>query len=850
MQNNQQALDSNEAPSHLLTFSPSHLLTFSLLCFSLVLTAQNDCGVEPLTEEALAAYHQNISEYEPGNTSGDYQDTQNETISIPLQLIIKQRFSGRLTDDMTQDEIEAAFLSCVRYVNEELSPRIEFYVVKSDVITVNFTTFREERVWMVNPRIEDSNPGLISDNSVPIFIGETDFGTGQYPFGVALGARDLRGRWLLHELGHYFGLFHTYQNSMGPDDCIGLLPDGSPVAECYNDQFDGSDYCGDGADPGLCYGDFISSTVPDILLASCGFNASGFAYSRSCDVEVDGADYTYDIDFFNAMSNRNAGATRFLEEQKMRMYNVITIPELGVSGFGGDMSFLTDDDDPVNTFVAPTLAYFRQSAPIKLVRFPNGEPTEIRDYFQGKIKLDYNGAAAVEEHDRPYIGDGVLKTDRFIPLGTEGETVQYDFSTLSEECEPLEIYQPNLHIKASDVVDIINHILGTDEFENPYKKIAADVVNDGSIDVFDAIELTRHIEGLSGPLPVPYYQFMPKYPLTDDSGFVEAFNSDPFSATWTYNGEDYAYLPSETEKSYLGDVKPGQTQPNTLSFPLSLTDPRIQEADAVTFHAIRSGDVVMSAVTPPGVMCEMLAAGSILKDEMILKAGELNKVTIQLNNTKETSALKLKLTTKTESKGKIVKVFTEPVANSADQVQKSAKTTTPSETIYAGLTSAKENEINLLLVASSKTEGGSYVEFYVNGLDKDMPITDVLELDCEDSDFYTSAGKEDKVPGKEAYSLPVQVQVGQEIASENRLSVIVSPNPVGETLNLRLVEKNQAQVKRVQIFDLNGRVIYSNTIGMSVGECTISTVEFNAGFYFITVFLKGGGAITSKFVKN
>ena len=78
----------------------------------------------------------------------------------------------------------------------------------------------------------------------------------------------------------------------------------------------------------------------------------------------------------------------------------------------------------------------------------------------------------------------------------------------------------------------------------------------------------------------------------------------------------------------------------------------------------------------------------------------------------------------------------------------------------------------------------------------------------------------------------------------------MSPNPVGETLNLRLVEKNQAQVKRVQIFDLNGRESYFSLVKGQANVWTISTTEFKAGFYFIAVLLDDGRTVNSKFVKN
>lgn len=821
-----------------------------------MLSAQDGCSVQPLSGDEIAAFQQNIAAYAPKYSPGDYFNKSAANVRIPLQLIIKQRDDGYFPNGMSRDELEAIFLSCLRFVNEEMSPRIEFYVVKSDVISVNEALQENRFVRNNSSQVSINYPGLISDNSVPIFIGENNRATGEYPFGVAIGGRDLRGRWLLHELGHYFGLLHTYQDAEEGSN-IALFPDGSPTV-WHDGSYNGDVYCGDGSDPGLCYGDFISSTEPDIELAACGLNLGDFAYVRSCDVQIAGNDYTYNIDFFNAMGYWSVGANRLNEEQKQRMYDVITIPALGVprdalGGFGGDMSFLLDENEPVNTFDPPAFEYFRQSAPIKMVHFTEGHPTELRDYFQGKVKLDYNGATNIDEHERPYIGDGVLKTDRFIPIGTAGETVQYDFSVLSEDCEPLNIYRSEAHIKTSDLIWIADHILGRNVFQDPYKKIAADVWYDGEINVFDMVEISKHILGFTNTLDVPYYRFVPKYPLTDDSGFAQAFQSDPFSATWTYDGQDYAYLPSETEESYLGSTKPGQSLPNTLSFPLKLDDERVQEADAVSFHAVRSGDVVMSTGSSPGVICETPVKESLLDEGTILEAGKLNKVTIQLNNTGQTTALKLRLTTNAESGGQIVKVFNESVSSSAAAtaaVQKEAQTTTPTETLFAGLTSAKSDELNMILVSSDKAGGSSYVEFYVDGLVIDMPITHVLKLDCVASELYSKPAKEAGKFNKQVSISPVSVAVEQgDAADDSELNVVLSPNPVRETLKLHLRGKADAKVRQVKIFDLTGKVVYT-TVSDELERGGITVSDFSPGLYIVNMSFSDGSEISSRFIKN
>ena len=813
-----------------------------------------------IPDSVYAAYANSLDNHLSHLKSQEGGVKSNQLFRIPLHLYIAQHPDGRLPLDSSRASIEALFITSLQFVNESMASHgVEFFIVESDVLPFTSNIFDRSSPRVTDDYVRINYPDEYDTNSFRVYLAEVGFARGQYPYGVVIGGGNTSARWLMHEIGHFFGLLHPQQQAYS-NNSITLYPDNTPTPtfdfnvsehQTYNPQ-----YCSDGSGPGLCYGDFIASTPVDLLDEYCtDLDRRSFNYQRPCTVSILNDDTTYNADFFNVMSYWNFSATRLLPEQKQRMYDVIAFDSLGSQPFGGDMSHLTDADVPPVTFIPPNYAYLRQTGMIDLARYSTSTNTEFIPFLQGKVRTRYLGGDSIALHGRPYLGDGIFKINRFIPLNEPNTSVRFRFDSLSHECEPLPIYESSNYINVGDLISIRLHILGEQEITDPYQKIAADVNNSGTIRASDIVMLTRNIL-VGEPLTVPAYRFVPRYALSEYFTFENDFKEDPFSASWTYNGNTYGYIESVSNESYLGTTEEVGGTPNLQSFALSLTDTNALKPEAVSFNAVRSGDVNMDDGLVGENVCESNAKDDLLGNGAMLIKGQKNIVRITFSHDDNFMGMTGELSISNGEAAFVSEVYGNDISNvgplAVTGITDNVKSNEPAN-VHSGTVLGGTKELKFLVLPPSGPQKASYVEFSVEGLKKDKLVSEVFSFDCDRSNIYS---KSDSKSGHKSFdgaknnfvSLSTLVSGKSQVFEE----ISLFPNPVSQQLSVDLnyISISSEDLISLSVIDVNGKVVRNyESVKLSNGIVEISTSELSSGMYFVSL-VSDGRLIVRRFIKK
>jgi len=778
-----------------------------------------------------------------------------ENYRIPVHLYITQSPSGSLPFGQSQEHQEAMFLSSLQSVNEALAPRIEFYVVGVDIIPTPTTRlFFGSRLEEINTHIQQNYPSVYNDNAVRVYLTETDVAKANFPEGIAIGGGNTQYRWLMHELGHFFGLLHTQTFSYSRTGPIWLLPDGGATSR-YNQTITlhtlfERDYCESDSPVGLCFGDFISSTPPDLLDGySTDLDFRKYNYDRELPLLVEGEEETYHFDFFNTMSYWNVSSTRLLQEQKDRMYDVLTIPFLGTGVFGGDMSFLIDDNVPLLNYSPSTLEYIRQTGEIDLVNFVGTSSTQFQPFHQGKVRTYYSGAIDTTHLVKdPYIGDGIFKLNRFVPVNQhDGQFVRFRFDSLAHQSEPLAIYNDDLHINIGDVIAIRRHILGLEEIIDPYQKIAADVNNTGSISTADIVMIVRKILGV-GELVVPQFRFVPRYSLTDKFVFSAAFDGDPFTAVWEHDGNPYSYLGGSDHESYLGIPVPGSVRPNEWSFSLRTDDEDIHELETVSFNAVRSGDVNTEDALMGGI-CEEVNVDQLITSTPT--GGNTMTYSMSFPESATIESVSLVLEIKATSDA----VFT-AINGHSFSTQKEELLGSNQPSVFDGLVSAGSKKLSVLSVTPEDSGKSNYFTFTISGLEKSKGLNDVIEINCPKSYLSFKEKEEKSLKSFSEQDKRDDDRSFVSISAENsfqdeKMRLSAWPNPVTKDLKIQLPLKLDAAEISVLIYNARGQVIKGQELTFAENQQFLTVTDLdglNSGLYFCKVVIMGR-IYTASFIK-
>ena len=78
------------------------------------------------------------------------------------------------------------------------------------------------------------------------------------------------------------------------------------------------------------------------------------------------------------------------------------------------------------------------------------------------------------------------------------------------------------------------------------------------------------------------------------------------------------------------------------------------------------------------------------------------------------------------------------------------------------------------------------------------------------------------------------------------IAIKLYPNPTSQMLNI----SSNINFNGLQVVDLQGRIVYNQTIGNLSSSTRINISELNAGIYFVKISNNQGVISTQRFIKN
>ena len=484
--------------------------------------AQNDpfqCGAQP-SQSQINDYVQQVHEMQ--NSTPNFSAFM-ANASIPIYFWVNMSV---LQVAPTNEELVATINTMNSYFNFPNNARFtmcgvsyladsRFYSVGSNEIaqvTLMNNTYRKGNA--INIYLLDAAPPTAYAN----FPGD--------PFSVIVSSTT-NARTLSHEMGHFFGLFHTFNelNSV-KERVIREVTQG----KTYPPNWD-------------IAGDYLKGTPADAnpLLITCIPNI-GNCTVGTCNVFDDNQDQ-FNPDYQNIMSYHSTCRNHFSNDQQMfmninlqradRIYllNANCEPQLASTGVLRGRRYCSNDDTPIN--IKNAKIYFTNSSNSNVCPYSTSDNS---GYFSSCPIPKSNGSLNIA---------------------------------------PVFDSNPKNGVTTFDIALISKHVLGVQEFTEPFILLAADVDNSGEIDATDMLYIRRLIlaQISSFPKSVTSWRFVPQYFLEQPS-FLSAFNQNPFNASY----QGYCYGPSSCN-SYMDKVT------------LDLSTEDAGKLWAWTFRPFKVGDV-------------------------------------------------------------------------------------------------------------------------------------------------------------------------------------------------------------------------------------------------------------------
>jgi hypothetical protein len=401
---------------------------------------------------------------------------------------------------------------------------------------------------------------FIGDGGVAAFATFPDLATASIPYGnfVAIPSGAMSNITILaHELGHYFGLYHThYYTGINSAKSEPVSRDLSLTINCQNG------------------GDFITDTPADPgVFASGGFDG-GLCHNSDCSPGCEGnptdaAGDMYEPDKTNLMSYwdlRGCATDHFSKEQQNLMVNMLQSPS---------RSFLN-----------------------------NATQNSFDNAFRGDF-WEYNAAASLN----PIRTLNRASSDNIGGIDFTFKLNNTIISTTNLECNATFPYAPintlgiysvipskNNMFRNSVTVDdanaVKNHCLTTVLITDAFKLIAADVNYTGTLTTSDAYEIQRNSLGLTTQFPnsVPSYRFIPSAYINQSGGILDFVNSNPFNKTlWASSMGGIPGTGSRNYKPLNGNISYFD------GLEVFSNSPVTRVPGGLDFFAIKMGDVNLSS---------------------------------------------------------------------------------------------------------------------------------------------------------------------------------------------------------------------------------------------------------------
>jgi hypothetical protein len=354
-------------------------------------------------------------------------------------------------------------------------------------------------------------------------------------------------------------------------------------------------------------------------------------------------------------------------------------------------------------------------------------------------------------------------------------------------------------VSITDASLIQQHILDILPLNNSYKKVAADVDKSGEIDGADILFIKRLILGVIAVFPnnVGSWQFVPKYYLAN-TGFSSSFNTDPFTASYNTGSQTLAYLGTNT---YLNSIT------------LNLTTTSTTTTSNWSFNAIKMGDVNCNASL---IMAARMAPNTL---------SNLDNKAVSLKSGKEVTVL-----IKTKYAGKISTFQTGfNFTNSAIQITSIEKGDFNSSNDVMDYIKLDKGEIRALWYnekakAKSFTGGVTIMKMKVKALKDISDLLAVLSLDDAvlQSEFYDDKNMLVTLP------LTLEADVTNTPIANDAYSVKVYPNPFTNTVTLEVTSATKENAN-LTIVSAMGALLYNKKADLEVGVNTI-TIENTSTF--------------------
>jgi hypothetical protein len=424
----------------------------------------------------------------------------------------------------------------VSYINDP-----QYYSIPNGSSLVPmFNTYNKAHAINVYLTAGATGATTLGDNSDRIIMGGvgTDGGTDA----------DIKSDLIFaHELGHVFGLFHTF-NDINPavselvirDAVQGQIPPNWRQAA-----------------------DKMRSTPANLYALGTRCHSS---CPYECPYTTDANGDSYAPDIGNLMSYHycyNSSTMHFTEEQQTKMTLTLQI----------ERAFL------INAPCSEDIANFGR---LYRPRYANNQTDECYSSGNDLAILAKNANVSIQSNSTGAPLCANITSD------IDGYYKSCNFPTNSPvTITPTKNTNYLEGVSTLDIALISRHILGIIPFEFPYQMLAADVDNSGDIDGTDMLIIRRLILGIYSVFPnnVGSWRFVPNYFLNQPS-FASTFKTDPFSASFQGN----CYSSSSCGNSYMDKVT------------LDMTSDEAKKFASWSFEPFKVGDVNYCSTTYSGIV--------------------------------------------------------------------------------------------------------------------------------------------------------------------------------------------------------------------------------------------------------
>lgn len=538
------------------------------------------CGTPDRTDTELNSFYQQISM--GATTAGGITIEYN----IPIHVYIVNDDNGNPDPNYSIEYTTYQLFESVELANEYFTNGMSFFLCK--ISQINSTDLQHILQSEEGGALTNLYNFAHNDNAINVYIVSTaprggkarQPGSMQPNNALWITTGSTGDETLAHELGHYFGLEHTFRSNIANLPDYSCNPDPNWLTFCF---------CGLSCN-GLNSGDFIEDTPidpgsgsiifphtgqPNDVYKLCESNHPLPCIPKKNEVPIP---YAYYPDYNNVMSyypNRN----HFSNDQLAVMRATLLTH--------ADRTFLIDNNPPAcdnveqpNLLLIATHGFVNRVAHSEDLQSLEFSPLEGAKIQMLKLNPSVNCDDATD------VG-GLYEVEGCTPQFLEDLNYRVGNTGQVQLGEP-GIFNPNNGLSVLDVIKIRKHILNPPLLPSPYGLIAADVNNDAKISTFDIILINRVI--LQTDLiftEVPSWRFLPEYALNNQFNFEFPFDSNPFTAVWQAPDGERPYKATLTPpgKSYFDQMNLNLLNED-LAIPLNWS-----------FRAIKSGDVNFSALT-------------------------------------------------------------------------------------------------------------------------------------------------------------------------------------------------------------------------------------------------------------